>query len=47
MTQEKEKKIRPSQEASLHENMADICSDFVSRISQTTSKEIEKKKFTP
>ena len=33
---------------SLHEKMADIISsNFASRIFQTTSKEIEKKKFTP
>ena len=33
---------------SLHEKMADIiCSNFASRIFQTTSKEIEKKNFTP
>ena len=33
---------------SLHEKMADIiCSNFTSRIFQTTSKEIEKKNFTP
>ena len=33
---------------SFHEKMADIiCSNFASRIFQTTSKEIKKKNFTP
>ena len=41
-------KSNPHSGVPLHEKMADIiCSNFASRISQTTSKEIEKKNFTP